>query len=129
MPYLIIKDQNPIHPLITSTKPTSPCLKLNHPAERKVSTSLITLEQNARKKNSNQPLSPLLVKHTMTTILTPNLVSPLQRHLRRAFTAEIRGNGALSCSSGNPIRAEGVLRAQGGNLVGFTRHVGVFLCE
>jgi hypothetical protein len=72
----------------------------------------------------NSPLRPLLVKHAMPTILAPNLIPPLQRHLRVALAAPVRRHGPLRarCAARKPLAAKSVLRAEGRDLVCFARH-------
>lgn len=56
----------------------------------------------------------------MTTLLAPNLIAPLQRHARVTLSAQVSDNRAVQ-GAGESI-AEGVLAAEGGDLVGFAGH-------
>jgi len=56
----------------------------------------------------------------MTTLLAPNLITALQRHARVTLSTQISDNRAVH-RAGEAI-AEGVLAAEGGDLVGFAGH-------
>lgn len=77
---------------------------------------------------SNQeilPLGPLLVKHTVTTVLAANLVAALQGNTGGALAAQVDDGGSVDGHGAGVTSAlsiEGVLGAHGGNLVGFARH-------
>lgn len=70
----------------------------------------------------DSPLRPLLVQNTMPTLLASDLVSSLQRNSRIAVTAQVSDDRTVHGASAEVIVAEGVLDAEGGDLVGFAGH-------
>ena len=56
----------------------------------------------------------------MTTLLAPNLIAALQRHARVTLSAQVSDNRTVH-RAGEAI-AEGILAAEGGDLVGFAGH-------
>ena len=59
---------------------------------------------NTRESNTDSPLCPLLIQHTVATLLAPNRIALLQLHLRVAVSAEILREGPDLISGG--VRAQ-----------------------
>jgi len=79
------------------------------------------------KPKQNSPLSPLLIKHPMPTLLTPNRIAPLKRYLAIAVTTQVIDRWAVDAGAA----AEGVagwLRGCDGGLIGFAGHFCGVLC-
>jgi hypothetical protein len=93
----------------------SSCLKLHH------STSQVSTLLALCYFPTSSPLRPLLVKHTMTALLTTNRISPLQGNFGVTVTAQVIDGRAFD----RDTRLERVAtrsRDCGGDLICFARH-------
>lgn len=75
-------------------------------------------------KRKGLPLRPLLVQHTVTTVLAADLVATLERDAGRALAAEVNDRGTVDVHGAavSALGVEGGLRAHRGDLVRFARH-------
>lgn len=99
--------------------PTSSRLKLHHPVFRQLPFTPI---HSAPPKRANSPLRPLLIQHSVPTLLASDRVSTLQRHAAVTVAAQVVDRRSLAGSRVALFAAcDGNRAAGGGGDVGIAR--------